>query len=106
MVIASTHAVVNKHNYQRLYELESDLVEIEAINSHSNIPNFIPKLHEKKKTVAQTPYLQTLRIKRGCRFMLTVNIDVRDCLCNGSIGTLEGILRRKKWGSQDIDGEI
>ena len=95
LVIASTHAIVNKHNALCLDNLKTELVKIEAINSHCNIPNFVPKLHKKKCTVEPTPYLQTLHVKMGCRVMLTVNIDVRDCLCNGSIGTLGGIVKDK-----------
>ena len=100
LVIASTHRVVNEHNERCLSEIKSDLITIEATNSHSNIPAYVPTIHEKKKTVACTPYLQTLKLKLGCRVMLTANIDVRDSLCNGSIGTLKGILKDKN------DGEV
>ena len=88
LVIASKHTVVNKHNDLRLQELTSDLIVIEAINSHCNLPGFKPKIDKKKNTVSPTCYLQTLKLKLRCKVMLTVNIDVRDCLCNGSIGTL------------------
>ena len=94
-VIASTHQVVNRHNTLRLQELQSELVVIEAINSHSNIPNYRPRIDRKKQTVAQTPYLQTLSVKTGCRVMLTINLDVKDSLSNGSIGTLQGIVMEK-----------
>ena len=94
-VIASTHQVVNRHNTLRLQELQSELVVIEAINSHSNIPNYRPRIDRKKQTVAQTPYLQTLSVKTGCRVMLTINLDVKDSLSNGSIGTLQGIVMDK-----------
>ena len=96
LVIASTHTVVNKHNDICLEILPTELLQIEAINSHNNIPNYIPKLHKKKHTVGPTPYLQTLKIKVGCRVMLTSNLDVKDCLCNGSIGTLQATIRDKK----------
>ena len=93
MVIASTHDVVNKHNDQRLNELNSELIVVEAINSHQNIPNFKPKIHPKKKTVAETPYLQRLCLKINARVMLTVNLDISDKLSNGSIGTLIAAVR-------------
>ena len=92
-VIASTHAVVNKYNALSLQELDSELITIEAINSHNNIPNYRPKIHPKKQTVGMTSYLQTLLVKVGCRVMLTVNLDVKDCLSNGSIGTLMGLVK-------------
>ena len=95
MVIASTHAVVNLHNDRCLERLSGFMVEIEAANSHSNIPNFQPRLHPKKRTIEPTPYLQTLKVKIGCRVMLVANIDVMDLLCNGSIGTLMAMGRDK-----------
>ena len=95
MVIASTHAVVNLHNDRCLEKLSGVTVEIEAANSHSNIPNFQPRLHPKKRTIEPTPYLQTLKVKIGCRVMLVANIDVMDLLCNGSIGTLMAMGRDK-----------
>ena len=95
LVIASKHAVVNHHNERCLEDLTTCLFTIEAINSHCNLPGFMPKIDKKKKTVSTTPYLQTLKLKMGCRVMLTVNIDVKDCLCNGSIGTLMGVIKDK-----------
>ena len=92
-VIASTHRVVNKYNKICLDQINNELVEIEAINSHSNIPKYKPRIHDKRGTVGTTAYVQNLRIKVGCRVMLIDNIDVSDCLCNGSMGTLKAILR-------------
>ena len=94
-VIASTHAVVNKHNKLCLEQIKSKLVEIEAINSHNNIPNFSPKVDKKKGTVGTTAYVQMLQVKQGCRVMMIDNIDVTDCLCNGSVGSVKGIVRDK-----------
>ena len=93
LVIASTHEVVNKNNDRRLEELSSDLIVVEAVNSHQNIPNYKPKLHQKKRTVADTPFLQRLCLKIGARVMLTMNMDVADKSCNGSIGTLVAAVR-------------
>ena len=76
-------------------KLRSELVEIGGVNCHPNIPNFVAKIDKKKKTVKPTPFLQKLCVKLGSRVMLTINLDVEDSLCNGSIGTLEKILRSK-----------
>ena len=92
-VIASTHAVVNRFNRLGLQKIKSKLFEIEAINGHNIIPNYIPKIDEKKGTVGTTAFLQTLRIKIECRVMMIDNIDVTDGLCNGSLGTVKSILR-------------
>ena len=102
LVIASKHEVVNHHNDRCLEDLNSQLMTIEAINSHANLAGFMPKLDKKKKTVSTTPFLQTLKLKVGCRVMLTVNIDVRDCLCNGSIGTLRDIITDTQSGEVKI----
>ena len=56
LVIASTHMVVNKHNDLCLERLPSELLQIDAINSHNNIPNYIP-IYKKKHTVGLPPYL-------------------------------------------------
>ena len=92
-VIASTHRVVNKYNRLALDQIAAEQVGIEAINSHNNIQNFRPKINEKKGTVGPTAYLQTLQVKRGCRVMMIDNIDISDCLCNGSTGTLIAIIK-------------
>ena len=92
-VIASTHAIVNNQNQLSLSEIYNEIIAIEAINSHNNIPDYQPKIHPKKHTVGATPYLQTLCVKAGCRVMLTVNLDVPDSLSNGSIGTLKGVIK-------------
>ena len=53
LVIASTHEVINKNNNRRLDELNSELIVIEAINSHNNISNYVPRIHPKKGTVSE-----------------------------------------------------
>ena len=62
---ALTHEVVNRNNDAKLRELNSELIIIEALNSHNNLPNFTPKIHPKKRTVADTPYLQRLCLNWG-----------------------------------------
>ena len=49
-VIASKHVAVNKYNRLGMEEINSELFEIHAINSHSNIPDYIPKIDVKKGT--------------------------------------------------------
>ena len=61
LVIASKHLIVNKNNERCLSDLNTDLIVVEAINSHANLPNFKPKIDKKKGTVSSTCYLQTLK---------------------------------------------
>ena len=68
---------MNKFNSSSLQDIPGPLIELEAINSHSNIPEYMPKIDPKKGTVDPTPYLQTLKVKKGCRVMLVANLDVK-----------------------------
>jgi len=68
------------------------LVFLNTPNTHPNIEHFKPKIDKKKLTVGNTPYLESLHLKIGCRVMLTINLDVKDGLCNGSMGTLLSIV--------------
>ena len=92
-VIACKHVAVNDHNSKSLRQIDAELIEVQAINTHSNIPNFFPKIDAKKGTVGTTAYLQNLQLKVGCRLMIIDNIDINDQLCNGSSGTLEAVVR-------------
>ena len=96
LVVAATHEIVNKYNDLCLSQISSQLLHVEAMNSHSAIPNFQSK---KKRTIGKTPYLASLPLKLGMRVMLTCNLDVSDFLSNGSIGTLKGIVKDKTSGN-------
>jgi ATP-dependent DNA helicase PIF1 len=93
LVIASTHAAVNKYNAQKLNLLPGLLYTVEAINNHKVIPYYKPPIDKKKATVGKTSFLQTFNFKINCRLMLVNNLDIADSLCNGSMGTLRGIHR-------------
>ena len=95
-VIACQHIAVNKHNSLSMQQIDSELIEIQAINTHDTIPNFRPKIDAKKGTVGSTSYVQSLQIKLGCRLMIIDNLDINDQLCNGSTGTLRATVRDNK----------
>jgi hypothetical protein len=100
LVIACKHVSVNKYNSESLERITKHEIVIDAINSHSNLPNFKPKIDAKKNTVDPTPYMQRLRLKIGCRVMLVVNLDILDCLSNGLIGRLRAVRRDKRGNVQ------
>ena len=60
---------------------------MEAVNTHATIKNFKPQIG-KKGTVMDTPFMQTLELKKGARVQLTYNIDTLDCLTNGARGNV------------------
>ena len=93
--ISCTNKSVNKLNEKRLNELSEQLFVIEAINIHPTIKNFKPKLEE-KGTVGPTAFLQQLKVKIGAKVMLVHNIDVLDCLSNGTRGQLVHIIKDSK----------
>ena len=88
MFISCKNNEVMKLNNKRLEELEEGAVIFEAINVHSTINNFKPPIDKKKGTVKDTPFQQTLKLKKGARIQLTYNIDTADCLTNGTRGAV------------------
>ena len=72
----------------------SKLYTIEAINIHPTIKNFKPHVNSKGNVGTErneTPFRQTLQLKVGSRIMITYNIDVDDCLTNGTRGEIVAI---------------
>ena len=69
----------------RLNELPGELVEIKAEVSSNTRGEFVPKI-DKAGQIMGTTLQYKLKLKLGCRVMLTWNIDVCDSLTNGSLG--------------------
>ena len=85
MFVTCTNVEVGKHNRRRLNDIKEELITIEAVNVHPTIKNYKPLLG-KKGEVRNTPFLQTLQVKKTARIQLTYNIDTLDCLTNGARG--------------------
>lgn len=94
MVVACTNVEVAKHNRRRLGEIKEEIITLEAVNIHPTIKNFKPILGPKGQ-VGDTPFLQTLEIKKKARVQLTYNIDVMDCLTNGTRGEVVDLVMNK-----------
>ena len=74
MFVCCKNDEVSKQNEKRLHEIKEGVVEVEAIDVHPTMKNFKPSLG-KKGEVKNTPFLQTLRLKKNSRVQLTYNID-------------------------------
>ena len=91
MYICCTNKEVNALNEVGLNKLNTDLFVSEAINLHSTIKNFKANVNSKGNIGTErneTPFRQSLLMKVGARVMLTFNIDVLDCLTNGTRGEI------------------
>ena len=84
--IACKNKEVAKLNSKRLKEINEETMVFEAINVHPTIKNFKPPIKPDKGTVKDTPFMQTLTLKKGARVQLTYNINTADCLTNGTRG--------------------
>ena len=87
MFISCKNKLVEIFNMSRLAEIDSELFIFEALNIHLTIPNFKPPV-DNKGNVKGTPFMETLKLKKGARIMLSYNIDTLDCLTNGTRGEL------------------
>ena len=98
MFLAGKNVKVNQLNLIGLSKLDSKLYTIEAINIHPTIKNFKPHVNSKGNIGTErneTPFRQTLQLKVGSRIMITYNIDVDDCLTNGTRGEIVAIEENK-----------
>ena len=90
MYIACKKVSVNEHNEKCLNSISAKLYEIKAKHLTKLKQNFKPYI-QKDRTISDTQFLDTLKIKVGAKVMLIYNVDVSDLLCNGAMGTLIGI---------------
>ena len=88
-----TNKDVIQHNERMLCTLDCTEIEIKA------------ELHEPKGYKAKTgkygqvdgtQLLMNLEIKLGARVMVVSNIDIRDSIVNGSLGTVVDVLKNKE----------
>ena len=80
---------VRDFNEKKLGRLKGDTEVMEAMNRNSYQKNFTPKV-EKSGIVHNTPLMQTLKMKKGAKTMITYNLDTPDGLTNGTTGTVVG----------------
>merc|ERR1712016_92270 len=95
LIVAGSNADVNKYNTERLNKLKGDLVSLKAKVFSDAQGIFKPKLNNDGSiTGCQLQY--NIDLKKQCRVMLTVNLDVCDGLVNGSLGTVIDFVYNKE----------
>ena len=87
--IFATNTAVNDMNDRVLDTIDEEEHLILAITKHPRFPNFKPKV-EKNGNIKDTGLQERLRLKVGCKVMITCNLLVSDGLTNGTMGELCG----------------
>ena len=95
MYVTCTNQSVNDINQARLQGLETESVELLAININSSCKNFHPPIG-RGGTVHTTPFYNKVTLKVDARVMLTFNVDTADGLTNGAMGQVLGYERNVK----------
>ena len=95
MYISGTNKEVNRINTLRLNKLNGNMEVINAIVTSETRSKFEPKL-DNKGDIRGTALPPKLYLKKGCRVMVTYNLDVCDGITNGSQGTVIDFVRNKK----------
>ena len=92
LFICCTRQKVAKHNENYLNALSGDLYEFKAVNHLATQKNYKPKIHL-EGTIAQTSFMNKLNLKLKAKVILIHNINTQDCLTNGQLGILTGLIK-------------
>ena len=92
LFICCTRKNVAEHNEKYLTSLPGEQFEFRAVNHLATQRNFKPKLHL-EGTIGQTSFMNALRLKLGSKVILINNINTSDCLTNGQLGILIGLVK-------------
>ena len=94
LYISGTNKEVNRMNALRLNKVNGEMETFIAIVYSETRGHFEPKL-DNKGDIRGTTLSPKLYLKKGCRVMLTINLDVCDGLTNGSQGEVIDFVRDK-----------
>ena len=85
IMITATHDIKDKFNINQLNLLEGDIIKIPATDMSSKrneeLPDFTNLTENKTKGL-----ISILQIKKQCPIKLTVNLNKKDALVNGTFG--------------------
>ena len=97
--IICTRKTAGEMNFKYLLKLPGEMIKIDAVNFKSNHKTFKPPMHKSGDgTIAQTGFMNQLKLKIGAKVMLIKNIRTEDGLTNGQTGILEHVVRDSKGG--------
>ena len=85
LLVSGENKIVNKVNEYKLNKLPGELIELNAVVYSNTRGNFKPKI-DNAGMIKGTTLKFNLLLKKGCRVMLTHNLDVCDGLTNGAMG--------------------
>ena len=88
LYLAATNAEVNDYNLTRLEMLETTLYSIKTIVKYNNRISTRQPPVSADMSIRNCPLQETLHLKLGAEVVLTVNLDTKDGLCNGAMGSI------------------
>ena len=94
MFLSCTNKKVKSFNEEQLSKLPGITHIFEAKNMHPSIKDYMPHIGNKGQ-INETNFMQTLLVKLESRIQLIHNIDVGDCLTNGTRGTVKAFIENK-----------
>ena len=80
-------------NAEYLNSLRGELMNIKAKHHHATRKNYKPYIEPKEGAVANTAFMNELKLKIGAKVMIIHNVDTADCLTNGQLGVLVDIIK-------------
>ena len=95
--VVCTKMAAMEINDKFLAKQEGEEIMVKAIHSQANRESYKPVIN-KVGQVGNTGFMDELRLKVGSKVMLIHNLDVEDCLTNGQMGTLAGVVKAANGG--------
>ena len=91
LFICCTRHKVARHNEAYLNTLQGEMLNIKATNHLATQKKFKPKIHA-EGTIGNSSFMNELKLKLGAKVILIHNINTEDCLTNGQLGILIGVI--------------
>ena len=88
LFVTSTNAIVNEFNSYCLQKLPGEERKSLAVVERFEKEISNPKIEKSTHNIKNTPLINELKFKIGCKVMLTFNLDVSDGLINGAFGKI------------------